>query len=289
MKLSMLMVGIGLTLSHTASAAENQTGLETAAYLNKAYNDTRKDCGSKTAPAFLCSGVTFRGGEASPAFKVWNPSPASQESGGVSFSYIRKDAKYEKLAYGYTSGFILYPIYFSPKEKIDLDYLCSFPIDAATNNRGDKGCGAHRANPDVSKKCSEQNITTAEQWRTHWSKNGNWGQCGFDISEASKEVDTSARFYQSLRATQLIDNSRVTQNEIRIATWYQNIGNVLPIQAFFYLSGSTPGKLDAQYYQEDFYQTEGIWVPIIEFDLPDNPREQADFTFRAEDQAIAEH
>ena len=270
-----------------ANAAENQTGIQTASYLNEAYNNTVTDCYG--GPAFLCSGVTFRGGQASENFHVWNPSPRSQASGGVSFSYIRSDAKFEKLAYGYTSGFILYPIYFSPKAKIDLDYLCAYPIDAATGNRNDKGCGSSSLvpNPEVSIKCSEQGIHTAEQWKNHWDINGNPGQCGFDISEATGS-NTTERFYQSLRGTKLIDSINVIQNELVLATWDQNIGDVLPIQAFFYTSNSSNGLKDAQFYQRDFYETEGIWVPVIKFTLPEKITDDAQFSYNVNDQVIPE-
>ncbi len=284
-KLLLLTFGI-LSLS-AASASEKQTGEETALYLNEAYMNTTHDCYG--GPAFLCSGVTFRGGNASEYFHVWNPSPNSVVSGGVSFSYIRKDAKYERLAYGYTSGFILYPIYFSPNDKIDLHYLCIFPHDGDTNSRTDRGCGETTRAPFVSLQCDQQGIETAEQWKEQWVNQGRtyYGQCGFDISEDTGQ-NTTERFYQGLRGTQLIDVENTTQNEIRIETWDQDIGSILPIQAFFYLSKSKSGLKDAQFYQRDFYRTEGVWIPIIEFKLPKLLTDDASFSYYPLEQAIPE-
>jgi len=76
-------------------------GAEVAAELTAQYNDKRADCGAVNRPAFLCSGILFRGTVPSDAYHSWNPSPISQTRGGVSFSYLRADAKFDRLAYGY--------------------------------------------------------------------------------------------------------------------------------------------------------------------------------------------
>ena len=75
--------------STTSSAAQN--GVSVAANLTSRYNDVRRDRGKPSMPAFLCRGVMLRSTIASTAYSSWNPSPHSQKSGGVSFSYLSKD------------------------------------------------------------------------------------------------------------------------------------------------------------------------------------------------------
>ena len=99
-------------------------------------------------PAFLCSGVLFRATWPSTDYMFYSISPKSQKSGGVSASYLRKDAKYRKLAYGLKSGFIFDTIFGNPKDHQDYSVLCSFPIDAATDDRAQQGCTDSRRTPN---------------------------------------------------------------------------------------------------------------------------------------------
>lgn len=112
----------------------NRSGQETADLMNSNYEKVVDNCGSPSRPAFLCSGILFRGTDPDTSYNSWDPSPASVKSGGVSFSYLRKDAKYSKLAYSYLNGFVFYPYSYAPNGKnTNLDVMCMFPIDAATN------------------------------------------------------------------------------------------------------------------------------------------------------------
>ncbi|KNH40456.1 halovibrin HvnA, partial [Pseudomonas lini] len=97
--------GIASTANSTAIS-----GAAVAANLTTQYNDTRPDCGKPSMPAFLCRGVTMRSTVASNDYSSWNPSPHSQTSGGVSFSYLSKDAKFTGLVFGQKNGFIFYPV-----------------------------------------------------------------------------------------------------------------------------------------------------------------------------------
>lgn len=99
---------------------------DVAAELTAQYRDTRADCGNSNSPAYLCSGVLFRGTRASTAYHSWNPSPGSQQRGGVSLSYLRVDSKFNRLAYGYTNGLISSP--FSSSVAANCVRTCSAPF-----------------------------------------------------------------------------------------------------------------------------------------------------------------
>ncbi|MBV6752200.1 Ig-like domain-containing protein [Pseudomonas chlororaphis] len=260
-------------------------GQETATRITQRYRDTRPDCGAPSRPAFLCTGIILRGTNPSPDYHAWNPSNLSVTSGGVSFSYLRTDAKYKGLAYSYKNGFFFSP-YLASAGKVHPEVLCSFAIDGHTFERPtDKGCGAHIRYTD-SGLCRNQGITTAAQWLTHYDRvTGNpqrqQHQCAFDVRDALNEQATSA-FNASIAAMKLIPSeSFATQNELRIATWAQNIPTQLPLEAFFYVDDGLAG---AQYYQRDFYQATGVTVPIIRMTLPAVAANDATFEFRAQDQ-----
>lgn len=251
--------------------------------LQDTYNSTATECNS-SSPAFNCSGITFRGTDHSSSYFAWNPSPASVTSGGVSFSYLRKDSKYDHLAYSYNNGFIIYPDNNKPDDKIALDVLCSFPIDAATDSRSDAGCGSY-ANQPQGIQCQLQGITTAEGWYDHYVKynRSHTEQCGFGLTTDYGNVADA--FYQTIKSMSLISSESFTdQNELRLATWSQDIPKELPIEAFFYTNAV--GKADAQADQQDFYnQTEGMFVPVIKLTLPATTGDDATFEYIAADQS----
>lgn len=258
-------------------------GQQVQASLEDAYSNTATKCGVNS-PAFNCSGILLRGTDHSSSYFSWNPSPASVTSGGVSFSYLRTDSKYSNLAYSYSNGFIIYPDDNKPNDKITLDVLCSFPIDAATNNRSDAGCGGYN-DQSVGIQCQLQGITTADEWYDHYVKydSSHTKQCGFGLTSDYDNIADA--FYQTIKSMSLISTESFNdQNELRIATWSQDIPKELPIQAFFYTNSA--GKADAQADQQDFYnQTGGMFVPIIKLVLPTTTEEEATFTYNADAQS----
>lgn len=282
-----------LAIFSQASIAVTQTGWQdlhgqqTANNLSQQYNNSTAACKGDNSPAFNCSGVTLRGTDHSSSYFAWNPSPASVTSGGVSFSYLRADSKYDNLAYSYYNGFFLYTKENKPEGKIDLDVLCSFPIDAATNSRSDAGCGMYNGQRQ-SKQCQLQGITDADGWYAHYVQynRSHTSQCGFGLTDAYANV--SDAFYQSILSMAMIGNeSFKTQNELRIATWPQDIAETLPIQAFFYLNDA--GLADAKADQTDFYnQTNGMYVPVIKLTLPTSQNADATFTYDPSAQAVTD-
>lgn len=264
-------------------------GEETARGLNERYNDLAENCGSPNLAAFLCSGIIFRATK-SARYHAWDPSPASQISGGVSFSYLRRDSKYRKLAYGYNNGFIFFAPLRRPEGKVNIHVLCSFPLDANTEDRPTKqGCDYNTNIPDpsTSRECQSQGITTASQWYAHFisvpAQIRYFHQCGFDV-RAGLGAGAVSAFNATLQAMTLLGSmSFADQNELRLATWSEGTGSTLPLEAFFYFGS---GLATAQHDQQDFYNETGIIVPIILLTLPSTPTDNATFVYRTEDQAI---
>ncbi len=198
------------------------TGPQIAAYLTEAYHNKLNMCrNNPSAPAFLCSGVMLRATQHSTQFHFWNPNPTST---GVSFSYLRADAKFSKLVFGYHNGFILYPYFFKPVGKIEPEILCFFPVDGATTPRADQGCGQ---SPGIvsSRPCQSQGINTAAQYIAHYNQQTNkYGHlCGFDVSDDLNQAATTA-FNEAIKAQGMGGTFAFnTQNEFRLAKWGQNL------------------------------------------------------------------
>lgn len=259
-------------------------GRQVARHLEERYVDTRPNCGAPSQPSFLCNGVMIRGTATDPNFHVWENSPTSIANGGVSASYLRSDSAYKKLAYGYTNGYVL-NAYFYAADKLHPEVLCFFPIDAGTVNRADKGCGATPAFAG-SGPCHLQGVATAAQWLTHYYSHTTGRhnyQCGFDVRD-ERNLLSGPAFAAGVTAMGLMgDESFNTQNEFRLAVWGNGLGKELPLEAFFYLSGSG-GLPSAQYNQRDLKNTDGILLPIISLRLPATQGAPATFYYFDEDQ-----
>ncbi|KAB0507137.1 MULTISPECIES: hypothetical protein [Pseudomonas] len=275
--------------SPTRGATAN--GAMVAGELTRRYQDTRVDCGQATMPAFLCSGIVLRSTVPSTQYSSWNPSPHSQQSGGVSFSFLRKDSKFRDLVFGQINGFIFYPVLATPPGIRQIEVLCSYPIDGWSQLRDKPGCGGHPYYPLESRRCQTLGISTAEQWMAHWQRapapsNAPAYQCSFDVRDSMNHLAADS-FYQSIRTRNMLGASWFPQqNELILATWSQNIPRELPIQAFFYLY--TPGGLaGAQHDQRDFYnKSGGMVVPIVQMVLPASPSEEALFAYYPADQIV---
>lgn len=261
-------------------------GETVARHLETRYLDTSANCGSPSEPAFLCSGIMLRVTRSDPSYHVWENSDSSIAKGGVSFSYLRKDTRFTKLAFGGANGYIMNAYYFASSKPLQPEVLCIFPIDAFTVSRDDKGCGAHVNFPD-SKACQSQGITTAQQWWTHYDSHTSQRhekQCGFDVKDSLDEMAGPA-FAAGIAAMSYVEGEPVdTQNEIILAAWNDGAGPSLPLEAFFYLVGSQAGLTEARYNQKDLKDTHGIIIPIIRLKLPDTPTSEASFTYDPADQ-----
>ncbi|MDF4024340.1 hypothetical protein P3W24_05100 [Luteibacter sp. PPL201] len=295
-------LGAGLAVSLGCSAmgspamrgAHDAEGESVARGIQARYDDeSTVGCnGSPTAPAFLCSGVILRStAYPLPGGHAWDPKGASNpKPGGISFSWMRRDAQFNKVAHGYAQGFILVPVLkYGGRPFRNMEVMCAYPIDAASDLRAKAGCGAHRSYPSDSGPCQAQGITTANAWVNHYFKvSGEYKrhdhQCGFTMTSGTPNA--TAVFLQALIAMREIkDESFRNQNELVIQEWSFGEDARLPIEAFFYISGQD-GPLGAMSYQQDLYKTTGRWVPVVRLTLASSPGERATFSFRSMDQSV---
>ena len=278
-------------LQTQSPTTQENLGEQVARHLTERYNNTASNCGSSSTPSFICNGVMIRGTANNPTFHVWNNSPAARAKGGVSFSYLRSDAKFKTFAYGYTNGYIMTAYSFVP-EKFKPQVLCFFPIDAGSVYRDNKGCGAFSYQGSQfpgSGPCHLNGVVTLDQWWQHYNAHSesrhSW-QCGFDVSDGRDQAGAVA-FATGVAAMKRMGNeSFETQNELILAYWNDGLGKTLPLEAFFYLRNSAQGKADAQRNQRDLRDTDGVVIPVISVQLPQSPGAQATFYYLAGDQAV---
>lgn len=303
--LLVLLVGCSQTSTQPTDIGVNSEqvldGPAIASQLTTLYETTPHNCGGDSRPAFLCSGLVIRQTVKDPLnkYKVWEPSPTSIKSQGVSFSFIRADANFG--AGGWRSnanGYIVWPIFEAPRDKEDLQYLCFYPMDAYGWMRSTtEVCGPHPDYPVQSQLCQYANVTTAEQWLAVWQIPGGNSykrQCGFDIRDERSTLAGPA-FYESLRAKNLLGamgfNAGSSDNEIIARTWTSRDANKFPIMAFFYVQGAASTALtDAQYNQLDFYNSTNpkLVIPIIRITRPASFGAKATFSYIVGDQAVTQ-
>lgn len=267
------------------SPANAELGDEVVVKMYRLYNDTRKACG--TAPALECSGLIMRALDPNVKYGPWSISPTARSSGGISASYLRKDAKFKTLAWNLRSGIILDTVADNPEHHVDYTMLCAFPIDAGSSYRERNGCANSTITADHTEQlCHEKKVTTAEQWLADYKTVGrdNSKQCGFDIRPERKELAATA-FYESLRATNLLAReSYGIHNEVRIALWNED-----PIQepstlATFYVEDS--GLYGARLYQIQYWYHTHQHKPVVYVKMPQTLADDAEFFFRKKDQVI---
>lgn len=279
-----------------------QSGEATAAALTRSYYDTAVNCGSATAPAFLCSGVVARTTYAGN-FDPWDHSEFSRTTGAVSFSYLRADAKFGAAPWGNNDarhGYIFYPTLHAPQGKIRPSILCYFPYDGATVYRSKPGARGCRDSITqfvypLSKPCNEQNIFTAKAWLVHFRRvgYGNPASCAWMVNDALNE-QAVANFNAGLQVRKLVELDAggaeynfKDHNELRIEAWAERNPAPLPIQAFFWISGSNDLEASRTDQKKFHERTNGLFVPIVRVTLPANPQGHFSFQYVKTDQAVS--
>ena len=214
----------------------HQTARNVSQNLTSRYQDVRVNCGKNSMPAFLCRGVILRSTVPSNDYSSWNPSPHSQNSGGVSFTFLSKDVKFKRSGVWPKKWFYFLPrpVQAAPAHR-QIEILCAYPTDGATQLRDKPGCGAHPYAPDRSRRCQTIGVTTAEQWIANRRQNI-WNMCSFDVRDSMNDLGADS-FYQSIRAHSLGDLLCGSLRLYRVgfghlATKYSA---ELPIEAFYYL------------------------------------------------------
>jgi len=282
---SYLLTGVLLFLNNLNAQAG--VGEDTVREIESYYDSTVEYCNTPYRPAYLCSGLMIRGTSTSGKFLPWQPSPGTLARGGVPFSYLRSDTKFG-LAWG-IKGLILAPTDYKKFGMSDLpEVLCSFPLDANTAMRTDKGCGDNVDTPVEEKSCESFGITTAEQWVSHFGdvNKAETRQCGFR-QVGAQTYQSASHFYASVKAKSLIrDGFFNRHNEVLLGTWSD--AENLPILAFYYVDGPNQksGLAAAKTDQWNWVVNAGhTFTPIVKVTLPDDPQKEARFTFDPQDQA----
>ncbi|WP_095092413.1 hypothetical protein [Pseudomonas sp. Irchel 3A5] len=252
-------------------------GAVIAEAINTRYRNTAVICAGNT-PSFYCSGVIIRSTQ-NGNYDPWNPAPTAITLGGVSFSYMRSDAGVTTLYHH--SGFIFSAQADAIAANKAMDYVCIYANDASTlsGGRTDKGCGIRVRSisaADLSS-CAAVNVLTLDQWIAyHTPKPSPSYQCSLSTQDP-------AQFQVSIKArtTGILP---VAWNELMVATWAQDAGARLPLEAFFWKTNVAASLAEAKTYQTKFKTKTGLWVPVIRLDFTQAGAKP--FSYNAADQAV---
>ncbi len=275
-------VSAPIELTLTSDSIEN--GKLVAARLDARYNDTRNDCDGRAA--YYCNGVLMRVTGYGASFHSWNPSPNSVSSGGVSFSYIRRDVGMQYFSWAASMG-VVFKDFDSALQAGDrpIRLLCAFPSDAQTLFRANQGCGASRFYPTTSLYCSSLGVDTLAKWISHYHAVSGGDsryqhQCAFASNKDAFALSVAVRAHFSPPV------ERPQHNEIMLETWPQDIPLQLPLEAIFYANErDAAGALaGAKYIQEDYYNSTRKVLPVVRVLLGDGI--PSTFSFHLEDQAL---
>jgi len=292
--LAPLIAMAAMSSASTSHAAD--LGSDTANRLTALYQDVRRDCGGANKPAFMCSGVMLRATTPSTAYPFYSISPNAQRNGGISISYLRRDAKYQHLAFAMTSGFILT----NPSSEQEYKVLCAYPIDGATDQRKNAGCGDFTPfntgdNGIAEDFCDRMGIRTAEQWMDrYFTATGSYrvssgGLCAFNTSTANP--DSANAFYQNIRLDGMLtargvkfNGSVYQENELVLAPWKVDAPRSPSILASFYVNDA--GVAGARLSQIQWYQATRQVLPAINLRMPATAAQDAQFVYESARQAI---
>ncbi|MEX5504964.1 DUF2599 domain-containing protein [Pseudomonas putida] len=250
------------------------------------YSSTPSGCG--VDPAVDCSGIMLRATHRAPngEYDVWNPSPNSEKSGGISVSWMRSDrVGYEDPGMLGNNGIIFTPRAYVREPQKKIDVVCAFPIDAWTDYRTERGCGDNSLTANLEENsCQALGADDLAGWRDQYTKLGGSAnrqdrhklQCAFSMKRDMSRTARRDAFNQFIAARQSIADTtegRQVQTELRVAAW--NKGDDVPVAAFFY--SNPKGKQDAMKNQFDYYQRTGRWVPVVSMGFPANASQKTRF------------
>lgn len=185
-------------------------------------------------PLYFCSGLIVRGTRQAPGEgrNAWDPYPAGRTA-DTSFSYLRSDIRMTRLAWSYTNGFIIDPT-------VNLNFNCFYPLDAASDERMDKGCGAHTSKPEFDPDCSsrmemDDSVPAPER-------------CRYNL----RTVFAFAQFAEGVKAAAKASRTSDLPNDLKVETWKDGCDQRLEIRAFFYINdeGKPFAERDRKKYEE---------------------------------------
>ncbi|WP_422420166.1 hypothetical protein [Pseudomonas sp. GZD-222] len=294
-KTSCLLMSItGACITNVALASSdllelNRQGNQAVIDLKRWYDSTADDCGGPDKPGYLCSGITMRTTSSSPGFLPWEPSDSQIEKGSVAFSWLRRDNNFGK-PFGNQNGLIMYPTQAVPEGKIaDLKVLCSFPINANTNQRPTlQGCGPIAGYEETTDTCQALDINTAQQWLAKYPQASNYRVCGWELRK--EQQDNAAKWFQTaLDAREgMPDAHWHINNEVLLPVWEKGKGGELPLHSFFYVKGEREALAKAQYDQIRYQQKYDQLIPVVQVTFPTEKEGTLNFAYDAQDQAAGQ-
>ncbi|MFJ2994385.1 hypothetical protein [Pandoraea sp. NPDC087047] len=222
-------------------------GYASADDINARYADTRSVCPGNRA-AYFCDGVVIRVTGWGTTFHSWNPSPSSLNSNGVSFSYMRADARVDRLVSEVRDDAGMIVREFSAPAEHPLQMRCIYAEDTGTGPPD----RCYRTYPQF---CNAMNITTVSAFISHYSR---YSHCAFDVDPQSFQLSIDVRPY-------IPPGTPYPWNEAIIALWPPDIPEKLPIEAFFYVGNDPSG---VQYVQRDYMAMTGRFMPVVRVNLP---------------------
>ena len=256
--------------------------------LRRWYESTVQDCGGADSPSNRCSGVALRTTASNPGVQPWEPSAGQLEKGSVAFSWIRHDSTFGK-PFGNLNGLILYPPLEAPEGKLDdLDVLCTFPINANTNQRPTlQGCGPIAGYETTTDTCQALGVESARQWLDRYPEAGNYRVCGWDLR--TEPATAASAFQKSVQAREgLADAFWPINNEVLLRVWEPGQGGRLPLHSFFYVEGERDALAKAQFDQIRYAYQYGPPIPVVRVKFPGDRGERAVFSYEPRDQALGQ-
>ena len=273
-------------LAADATRMLNERAKTAVDQLNTWYNSTTDDCGGSDKPGYLCSGITLRTTASSIGFLPWEPSDSQIEKGSVAFSWVRRDSNFGK-PFGNQNGLILHPPQYAPPGSLaHLNVLCTFPINANTNQRTTlQGCGPIKGFEETTDTCQALAVNTAQQWLDKYPQASNYRVCGWDLRYAA--ATSAAAFNTALQARQgLTDALWAINNEVLLPVWEKGEGGALPVHSFFYVEGERQALAKAQYDQIRYQLLYEQLVPVISVRFPTEKAGSMTFSYAEQDQAV---
>lgn len=173
-----------------------------------------------------------------------------------------------------------------PKDTVEIQALCSYPVDANTWNRGflvHNYCGVPVVITDPKKdySCQDFGILTAKKYKNSFNIRGAWGVCAMDVRSTAK--NPAEGFLTTLEVMR--SRLGLPYNEIVLQPWDDANPQKLPVEALFSINGLELNE--AQKDQRDYKNATGKFIPIIRIKLPSNTREDAVFIFNSKDQVVS--
>lgn len=276
----------GLPTSGVAATTSlDERGRQAVIELRRWYDSVSDDCGGPDKPGYLCSGIVLRT-TSSSNFLPWEPTDSQIAKGSVAFSWVRRDNTFGK-PFGNQNGMILYPPQAVPPGRMDdLNVLCTFPINANTNQRPAlQGCGPIAGYEQTTDTCQALGVETARQWLERYPQAGNFRVCGWDLRDARGNAAQGFQTAVQARAGMPEDLWRVN-NEVLLPVWRKGQGGELPLHAFFYVEGQREALAKAQYDQIRYAQEYQQSIPVVRVAFPVDKSGNMAFAYDPKDQAV---